>query len=452
MLLDVLPLAHGLGQREDLPLPESWFIISAATVLAVSFVGLAVLWPKPRLEGSEGEWRPLPGPLAGAFGSRALRVACGVIGVLLLVATIVAAFIGPENPSDNLASNLIFVWFWVGFVVLSVLFGNVYRAFSPWLAIGEALRLRGRAPYPERLGYWPAAAGLVAFALLELLPSANGDPRNAGIAALLYTAITLACMWRYGARTWHERGEAFGVYYDLISRISVFAVRDGRAGRRPLLSGLTQWVPRAGSVFLLAVLIGITTFDGFSSNSTWADADAELSPRFEDLGLSLTGATSASDAVGLVLAIAVVLGFYTLGIAGAKTVGGGFDAQQLRRRFIHSLVPISVVYVLAHYLTLLVFQGQAFKYLISDPFGEGWDLFGTADAAIDFGAISQNGTWYLQVIFVVAGHVAALVLAHDRALAVYDNARLAVRSQYWMLLIMIGFTTLALWLLKSAGA
>jgi hypothetical protein len=115
-------------------------------------------------------------------------------------------------------------------------------------------------------------------------------------------------------------------------------------------------------------------------------------------------------------------------------------------------VPIAVVYVLAHYLTFLVFQGQAMAYLSSDPLGKGWDLFGTAGSAIDYGVLSQNATWYLQVGFVVLGHVAALTLAHDRALTIYDNARLAVRSQYWMLAVMIGFTTLALWLLASAGA
>jgi len=447
-----LPLAHGLGQREDLPLPEVYFIITAAVVLAVSFVALAVLWPQPRLEGSEERWRPLPGALGRFLGSRALRIVCGALGVLLLAVTIVAGLIGPENPSDNFGSNLVFVEFWVGMVFASLLFGDVFRAFNPWLAIGEALRLRGRRPYPEGLGYWPAAIGLLGFGLLELLPSTRDDPDNMAIAAIVYTVLTLAAMAVFGARTWVERGESFGVYFNLVSRVSVFEVREGVAGRRPLLSGLARWVPRAGGVFLLAVLIGITTFDGFSSNKYWADAEPELAALFEDAGASITGAVSWADAIGLAAAVLAVLGFYALGIAGAKTVGGGFDARDLRRRFVHSLLPIAVVYVLAHYFTLLVFQGQAMTYLVSDPFGQGWDLLGTADAAIDYGVVSQNLTWYFQVVFVVGGHVAALVLAHDRALSVYDNARLAVRSQYWMLLIMIGFTTLALWLLKSAGA
>ena len=118
----------------------------------------------------------------------------------------------------------------------------------------------------------------------------------------------------------------------------------------------------------------------------------------------------------------------------------------------HSLVPIAMVYVAAHYLTFLLFEGQSIFYLASDPFGEGWDLFGTATSAIDYGLLSQNAAWYLQVGFVVLGHVAALVLAHDRALALYGDPKLAVRSQYWMLAIMVGFTSLALWLLAQAGA
>jgi hypothetical protein len=148
----------------------------------------------------------------------------------------------------------------------------------------------------------------------------------------------------------------------------------------------------------------------------------------------------------------VVGGFYRLGIDGARSVGGELDAGTLRRAFVHALVPIATVYVAAHYLTFLLFEGQATFYLASDPLGRGWDVFGTASRAIDYTYVSQNGSWYLQVAFVVAGHVAALALAHDRALALYPDARLAVRSQYWMLAVMVGFTSLALWLLAQATA
>jgi hypothetical protein len=138
-----------------------------------------------------------------------------------------------------------------------------------------------------------------------------------------------------------------------------------------------------------------------------------------------------------------------VGIEGAKSVGGGLEAARLRAAVVHTLVPIAIVYAMAHYLTQIVFQGQSIAYLASDPLGEGWNLFGTATWAIDYSVLGQDLTYYLQIAFVVFGHVCGLVLAHDRALALYSKAQEAVRSQYWMLAIMVGFTSLALWLLAS---
>jgi hypothetical protein len=66
--------------------------------------------------------------------------------------------------------------------------------------------------------------------------------------------------------------------------------------------------------------------------------------------------------------------------------------------------------------------------------------------------ISANGIWYVQVVALVTGHAAGLTLAHDRALSAYRSARAATRSQYWMLVVMIGFTSLGLWLLSAANS
>ena len=442
-------IAHGLVQRADLPIPEEWFIRASAVVLAVSFLALAVLWPKPKLE--RPRWRPLPGPLDRALCSRALRIACGTIGVLLLAVTIASGFAGPEGPQDNFAPTFVYVVFWVGLALCSVVLGDVFRAFNPWLALGRLLPA-ARRPYPERLGHWPAVAGLAAFAWMELASGSGEEPRNLALAASVYTVLTLGAMAVYGAETWAARGETFGVYFGLLARMSPFEARDGRVGVRPPLSGLAHVTPRPGLVALLAVLIGSTTFDGFSQGAAWLDVEPDLAATFEDLGASLDTAATLSATIGLVAAILAVAAFYALGIAGARTVKGSPAAERLRGGFVHTLVPIAVVYVVAHYLTFLIFQGQAMAYLASDPLGQGWDLFGTADSAIDFSVISQNATWYLQVGAVVLGHVAALMLAHDRALTVYRDGRAAVRSQVWMLLIMIGFTTLALWLLMSANA
>jgi hypothetical protein len=204
-------------------------------------------------------------------------------------------------------------------------------------------------------------------------------------------------------------------------------------------------------VLFVVVMIGTVTFDGFSQGELYDNVAVDLADALDGI-VGLDTAPKVVSTLGLLLGVAVVGGFYRLGIAGAHSVGGDISARELRRAFIHTLVPIAMVYVAAHYLTFLLFEGQATFYLASDPLGEGWDLFGTADRAINYTYLSQNATWYLQVGFVIVGHVAALILAHDRALVLYREPKLAVRSQYWMLAVMVGFTSLALWLLAQATA
>ena len=442
--------AHGLAQRADLPIPEWLFGWAAAIVLVVSFAALAVLWPKPRLEHSDA-WRPLPG--GRAFGSRAVEIVCGAIGVALLVITVWAAFAGADFARQNFAAPFVLIVFWVGFAFVNLLLGDVYRAFNPWRAIGRVLRFKGTAEYPEKWGYWPAALGLLAFTWFELASGETENPTSLGVAIVLYTLVQLAGMFRYGTEQWVARGEAFAVYFGLFARISVFETRDRVLGTRPLLGGLPKLPQLPGLTALVAVMIGTVTYDGLSQGRLWKNNLGKwITDGVIDAGLSAQTAGKIAATIGVLLGVAIVAGFYHLGIVGARTVGGNLDTPQLRRAFAHSLIPIALVYVMAHYLTYFVFDGQITLALASDPLAQGWNIFGTAKNGIDYSLLSQNATWYLQVGFVVAGHVAALVLAHDRALVLYGQAKQAVRSQYWMLGIMVGFTTLALWLLASANA
>ena len=441
--------AHGLVQRSNLPIPEWLFGWAAAIVLVISFVALAALWPKPRLEG-EPAFKPIPG--GALLGSRAVEIACGAIGVALLVVVLLAGYVGSGVALDNFAPTFILITFWVGLVFASAIFGDVFKAFSPWRAIGRLLPSQGLRPYPEKLGRWPAAIGLLVFTWIELCSGWGEDPALLVTAALGYTVLTLAAQVVFGVETWTRYGETFAVYFNLFSRIAPFETRERVVGVRPPLSGLPHLDPKPGTVALVSVMIGTVTFDGLSQGRLWKDLAVDLTDVVTSIGIPITEAPRIVATIGLLLGVALVALFYRAGIAGAHSVGGDISSARLRRAFIHSLVPIAMVYVAAHYLTFLLFEGQAIRYLASDPFGQGWDIFGTASAAIDYSLLSQNGAWYAQVGFVVLGHVAALVLAHDRALVLYDNAKLAVRSQYWMLAVMVGFTTLALWLLAQAGS
>jgi hypothetical protein len=456
----VILFAHGLVARSDLPIPEWLFGWAAAMVLVVSFVALAVLWPEPKLEREH--WKPLPGGLGRVLASRPVEIVCGAIGAALLGVVIYAGLRGTQSSTANLAPTFVYVIFWLALVPASVLFGDVFKAFNPWRAIGRGVgwiatkAARGGLPaplsYPERLGHWPAAAGIFAFAVMELVASDGDKPETIAIATLVYSALTFVAMALYGVETWIARGEAFSVYFNLFSRLSPFETRDRVVGLRRPLSGLANLRPGSGTVPLLAVMIGSVTFDGASAGPIWTDIAPDIARFFQDLGISPQNSLELTFLLGLIAAIALVYVFYRLGVLGARSVGGGFTAEQLARAFVHTLVPIALAYVAAHYFTLLLFQGQAVSFLASDPLGDGSDVFGTADSQIDYTLIGANSTWYWQVGFVVAGHVIALTLAHDRALALYEDAKLAVRSQYWMLAVMVGFTSLALWLLSQANA
>ncbi|MDQ4072239.1 MAG: fenitrothion hydrolase [Actinomycetota bacterium] len=409
-------LAHGLGGRADLPIPAWLFGWAAATVLVVSFVALAALWTKPKLEGDS--WRPLPGGVGRGLASRPVEVVCGAVGVALLLLVVWSGAAGSQVTTENLAPTFVYVAFWVALVPVSVVFGDVFRAFNPWRAAGRAIGwaaskaagepLTAPLRYPERLGRWPAVAGLLAFTWLELAAQDGDLPRNVALAALVYSLLTGVAMALYGVDAWIGRGEAFSVYFNLFSRISPFERRGREVGVRRPLSGLTSFDPRlSGTVALLAVAIGGVSFDGASEGALWAGVVPELIDFFESLGLARGGAVEAASTVGLLATVALVYGLYRIGVAGARTVGGGFTTDRLARAFAHSLVPIALVYVAAHYLTLLVFQGQALIPLLSDPLG-GADRLGAAGGVIDYGVIDATAVWYIQVGLVVVGHVAAL--------------------------------------------
>jgi hypothetical protein len=200
------------------------------------------------------------------------------------------------------------------------------------------------------------------------------------------------------------------------------------------------------------VTIGGTTFDG-AQEGFLADPINWLGHRFEDIGLSPTWALRFDETVYLLLTVAVVAGIYWLGVKGMHLVRGSPPVRELGLTFGHTLVPIALAYLTAHYFSLFVFQEQAqFTYLLSDPLGHGADYFGTASGGINYGIIGSTGVWYVQVGALVVGHVLALTLAHDKAIAVYRDSRLAGLSQRWMLLVMVAFTSLGLFLLSQSNA
>jgi hypothetical protein len=464
LLLPASAEAHGIVGKADLPIPVWLFSWTAAIVLVVSFVALSSLWRTPQLQSEHRRLAarlPGAGPLAILGGASTLGVLAGLVGVGLFALVLYSGFDGAQVPNANFSVTFIYVAFWVGLPVASVLFGDVFRAFSPWRACARVLSaplgaLRGSAEpplrYPSRLGQWPAVAVLVGFAWLELVYVDRDRPSLLAALSLSYFAAAVIGMLLFGVEEWCGSADGFAVYFNLLSKLSaVFWEGDGAVWLRRPLSGVTSLALRTGTVAVICTIIGTTTFDGLSNGGIWRKAEPNLQSLFADLGFSQTPALELAYSVGLVLCIALIAGVYRLGILGVRSVGDRYRSGELVRAFAHTLVPIAFAYVLAHYFSLLIWQGQALAYLASDPLGNGANLFGTGSYQIDYQVLSYAAVWYVQVAALLVGHVGGLALAHDRALVMYRDPEEAVRSQYWMLAVMVAFTSFGLWLLSDVG-
>jgi hypothetical protein len=472
--------AHGIVGRADLPIPAWLFAWTATAVMVISFVALWSLWSRPRLQ------RP-PGRVL-------LRVPelvewlCGGVGIALFAIVAYAGLAGEQNLTSNIAPTFIYVIFWVAIPLASAFVGDIFRPLNPWRALGRlagwlSARLaarrgsagggaapgrltRGRSTgagrrrvpllgaYPPSWGRWPAAALLLCFAWVELVLPLPGkdEPRLLAILMLAYGGLQLAGMAAFGVEAWCERADGFGVYFGLMARLSPLSWRDRELRLRPPLSGLCNLEAWPGTAAVLFVLIGSTSFDGFSNGEVWLQFAPTLESDFGHLGLSLTGAIEIVGTVGLLFCVAAVAGLYNLGIYGMRGALRDITAEDHRAlslAFLHTLVPIAFGYMLAHYFSLLVLQGQAIGYLVSDPLGRGSDLFGTANLLVNYNLISFAAIWYVQIAAIVAGHVSGLILSHEQGLIEFKSPEAAVRSQYWMLAIMVGFTCLALWILSA---
>jgi hypothetical protein len=454
LLWPTVAQAHGLVGRAYLPVPAWLFAWVAGIVLILSFVALGRLWSQPRLEDQPARrWFSLP---------TILEPVCGGLAIASLLLIMVAGIRGTQIPTTNITPTVVYVIFWVGVPVLSAVLGDVWPLFNPWRAIARTGVWVGRRTglsrgfgqplgYPHRLGRWPAVVGLIGFAWLELVYINRDSPEALALLTAGYALAQLVAMAFFGIDEWSSRGDAFTVAFNIYSLLSPLEYHDGAVFRRRPLSGLTTFECVPGTVPLLCTMIGTTTFDGLSNGPVWRSVQPSIVRDFRHV-LSGPASLEVTGLLGIVVCVLLCLAVYWLGIRGMETVSDKYSAGQLRRRFVHTLVPIAAGYLVAHYFSLLVTQGQAMASLISDPFGTGANIFGTAHFQVDWNLVSASVIWYVQVAALVGGHVSGLAVAHDRALVVYGgDSEEASESQRWMLVVMVTFTSFGLWLLSAVN-
>lgn len=405
-------------------------------VVVLSFVALGALWRSSRLRG-DAAGRPLPGALQRLVDAPATTAALRAVVLVASVFVVVVALLGPRESTFNASVYALYVTFWVGIVPASLLLGPVWRRVNPLRTLHAGLaRLSGPAPGEhglDRVGLWPAAAGLLAFTWLELVFPARARPVTVGVFLLLYAAVQLVAALWYGSG-WFARGDAFEVYSTLLGRLSPLGRRsDGRLVLRNPLDGADGTPALPGLVAVVVVLVGSTAFDGVTRSRLW-QAGPGLDP--DDV---------VAHSAGLSLCVALVAGLYVLATAVAGRLARTPDAPRL---FAHSVVPIAAGYAIAHYFSLLLIDGQLTWILLSNPFAQdGVDLFGTYRNAVDLAVVSAGAIAAVQVGAIVVGHVLGVVLAHDRAVRLAPRGTRARTSQYPLLAVMVGLTVGGLGLL-----
>ncbi len=435
--------AHGTGSRTDLPLPAWQMAWAAAFSVIVSFVALGTFWDKPRLAAAAAGRRLVS---LASRPARFVEVACKAVGVALFGVVIFAAWWGKASPATNIAPTAFLIWFWVGLQLASVLAGDVYRAFNPYTTIADAaasVKAKiSNTPISsvaddssDGPASWIAVSLIAAYLWYELAYHSTDSPRSVAIFLTAYSAVMLVGAGAFG-RGWVRSADGFAVLFRKLSLIAPLHRDDAKDLRlRAPLSGLTTLGGGLYSVVFVLTVLGATTFDGFTRSSIWLDLAGDL-----------TGweATFVST-LGLGVIIAFVALLYTLAIKVMAVVTGD-STRDLAKEFAPTLVPIVVAYAVAHYFSALLLDGQVLINLLSDPFGHGWDLFGTRDYAINWTLVSPQQIAWVQAVAIAVGHVLAVAAAHDRAIDRYQRET-ALRSQYPMLLVMVAYTVIGLLLL-----
>jgi hypothetical protein len=434
----LIPL-HGIASRRDLPLPFSFVVIGAALALLISFAILIYAWRQPRFERVGG--RPMPG-LTAVVDHPIVRL----IARALVLATYLWAGLAMMAGQDLLTNPIfgfVYVWMWVGLVPISLLLGQFWRATNPLRTIHRGLCAlarvnpeQGLITLPSRVGVWPAAVGLFGFGWLELVQPDRTTLAVVRLWALAWLVILVLGAIVFGQR-WISAADPFEAYASTLAQMSIWRRVGDQLRLVNPLAGLNAWRAPPGATAVVAALLGSTAFDSFTNTSWWVGTVQ-----------SSTVPTAVWGTSGLLIMIIIVFVSFSLAAAWMGRYGNR-PAAEYPRLMVGSLLPIVLGYVVAHYATLLIVEGQRTAINFSDPLGRGWNVFGSAEMGVN-SAIFNHPTAIamVQLCAIVGGHVFGIVCAHEKAVALLPPDR-AVRGQWPLLLVMIGYTCAGLLLLFS---
>ena len=457
-LLAFVPLAaaaHAFGQTYVLPLPFWMYAFAASAALALSFVVVGYfVTAKNTVRTSKAVELN-----ASVVGNGGVRSVLRALSVALLLLTILTGIFGTRNPFANFSVTFFWIVFVLGFTYVVALIGDVYAPVNPWRGLCDLIEwrrpgaFRARVAYPAWLGYYPALVLYMAFIWVELF--AHASPRGLGMFLLGYTLITLAGARLFGPEAWFRHGEMFAVVLRLVGKMAPLEYAAGRLRlRRPFVGLLKEPADHPSLLLIVLFMLSSTAFDGVHQTLPWVHIFwKQIYPLltalvdrpylfFVDIYYYWQWAMLFLSPF---LYLAIYLAFIWLVKRAARSER---PLRELALEFTLSLVPIAFVYHVTHYYTLLVAQAPAMVQLVSDPFGWGWNLFGTARQGAEQVIVPADWVWHSQVALILAGHVVSVYLAHARAVELFPRTRQALLSQLPMLVLMVAFTAAGLWILS----
>src|SRR5215210_4183813 len=487
LLLVALPsqaFAHGLGQSQNLPLPFWLYLFAAAAVVLVSFIQISVSVNEQHTLARYPRLNLLTiGALRAVLTSRPLLFGVRLLSVVLFLLVIISGIFGVQAPSANFAPTFVWIIWWVGLSFFTAFVGNIWPLINPWQVLFEwaeglarwvglkrGLHLGGE--YLESWGIWPALVLYAGFIWIENDFAGSATPLYIAVLAVNYSVLTWGGMLVYGKETWLRQGDPFSVYFGILGRFAPTEVRvsepqicyqcsnkacqeEGAGGCVNCYECFAKAPPEARELNLRPPAIGLNFAERVTPDRLVFVVFLLASVTYDSLlgtppWVRLEYLTSLPETLGIVVVPLVFLAVYLGFVKLSQLLSEGYISfGQLAPAYVYSLVPIAIAYLVAHYYTLLLVQGQAIIALLSDPFGWGWDLFGTAKHEINAALIGTDTVWYSQVCLIVAGHVVAVYLAHVASLRLVRSPRLQTRMQYPMLALMICYTVFSLWILSQ---
>ena len=483
---------HGFGLRYDLPLPLMLWIIGAACAVLLSFVVISIAVRANASVEAPAQPKFLRRQIDDGVTTSKVCLIAQFLAVAALILVVVAGIIGDQTPTRNLAPTAIWIGWWVGFSYLSAFVGNVWAVVNPWAAIfdwSERILSKPRAPrrakvsWPESIGVWPGNALFIVFAWVELIWEGRSIPSLLAWLAIGFSVLTWTGMFIFGRSTWLTHADPFALAFSVLSKFGPIEIRieHGMYGTGAADKGIVESEPgealdhdrcyrgadshrtlilrppgvglidhenmsQSLSIFVV-VMLSTVTFDGLMATPVWQRIENALYVALPALGDSRLAIINTLGL--LVFCVAFITVYRLVATLIAHASGNRMTPVAASRAFVLTLVPIAIAYLVAHYLSYFLIQGQLLIRLASDPFGFGWNVFGTAHFRPDIGIVGARFVWYTSLVAIVLGHVAAVSLAHIVALRSFDDPRLAIRSQIPMLVLMIAYTMMSLWIIAQ---